>query len=479
MFQVHVRKMWRRASKVIGRVSFFVGFLLGGAGLAVLGAMAGGLFDLPAHLIGTPGSVATSGAQAVSFSAGQAAVSRMTGGEFELQGGFFGAPVGGPTPSTATSPLDPTAVRYDAVTGRFLGYSPDRDLEFEFTSPMNAATFARGILLELIEQPFGVAVSTPVLVALAFDYSTATHRVKFGPPSGSLEYNATYRLRVTTQTLDVTGLPFYPAVSFQFSTLARATEENLMVAADAKTSLVVPSEAAPADFFTVVRLDPLSHPERMDVGAYQEATRKAETSYDSYLKPVGESIREFAAYDASRNTITGFQKPVTVELPYRDADQDGIVDGSNPPIRVKTLAVWSLDESRRLWVRLPNPVVDTARQVVYAQTPHLSAFALIGAQDTNLDFVRVYPIPFRPNAGDPARYGRASEGVHFDNLPDSAEITIFTLTGRRVKRILHQGIGEERWLGDNEDGQKVASGVYRYLIRSGKNTKVGKVLVIW
>lgn len=453
------------------------------ASSAVVAGMVGGIFDSP---IGAPGASGSAGGVAGggftlrhSIAHPQGAVALMKGGAFELQSGFVDAARGaGPAPAAVGSPLASSA-RFDAVVGRFLGFAPGRALEVAFSQPMNPASFPAGILLKRIEFPFGVPLAAPQPVALDFAYDTATYRVTLQPSSGTLAYNSVYSLILSTGLLDFADVRIAEVKVSQFSTLAKESEDNLMVAADSATAVSVPPAAAPADFYTLMRVDPLSNPERMDPAAYQEATRKAETSYDAYLKPIPGAVREFTAYDSSQRLIESFSKPVTVEIPFKDADGDGIVDGTSPPIRVSRLAIWFLDEPRKLWVRLPNPVIDSQRGVISAQTTHFSAFAVIGAMDTSLDLVRVYPIPFRPNAGDPARYGRAGEGVHFDNLPDTAEITLYTLTGREVKRIRHSGIAEERWQGDNSDGQRVASGVYRYVIRSGKNTKVGRLMIIW
>lgn len=450
------------------------------AAVALSAVFVGGSFEVPSRVGGATGGAASGGGFSVTYSMGlpQGAVARMSGGAFELNGGFIPS-IGGGVPPSVAQALDPTRVRYDAVTGVFVGYKPGDPLQIVFAQAMDPSTLPNGILLERVHDPVGVPMAAPEAVAFIVGYDPGTFAAAVTPVGGLLAYNSTYRLTLSTMIADASGTPFTaPAVS-TFSTLAASALDNAVVAADAMTKVDVPAAAAAQDFYVVMRVDPLSSPERMDVSAYHDAVRKAETSYSPYLKPVPGGVREFTAYGRDRSLLSQFSRPVTVEIPYKDDDGDGVIDGTSPPIRAKLLAVWWLDEPRKLWVRLPNPVVDPVRKVVSARTTHFSAFALIGAQDTSLDLVRVYPIPFRPNAGDPTRFGLASEGIHFDNLPDTAEIKIYTLTGRLVKTILHQGIAEKRWPALNEDGEKVASGVYRWVIRSGSNTRTGKLMVIW
>ena len=405
---------------------------------------------------------------------GQGAVSTMRGGPFELVNGFPRGPVGNSAHANADS-LSTT--RFDTVGGQFLGYSPGSPLSITFSQPMNPASFAGGITVALTQSPFGVAVASPTALPLSFAYDSSTYRVDCTPVSGSLAYNSVYQMTLSSGLMTTGDVPFNTPATYTFSTLASQAQASTLVASDAKTNVSVPPAAIATDYYAVLRVDPLNHPERMDKTAYDEATQKAAESYSDYLKPIPASVREFTAYDKTQKLITGFAKPVTIEIPF--SQHGGVVDGTNPPVRAAGLGVWYLDEARKLWVRLPDATVDLDKGVVTAKTTHFTAFALIGTQDTVLDFVRVYPIPFRPNAGDPARYGRVGEGIHFDNLPDSATIKLYTLTGQKVKTILHSGVAEERWQADNDDGQRVASGVYRYVITSGSNKKIGKVMVIW
>ncbi|GIX05738.1 MAG: hypothetical protein KatS3mg115_0141 [Candidatus Poribacteria bacterium] len=86
-----------------------------------------------------------------------------------------------------------------------------------------------------------------------------------------------------------------------------------------------------------------------------------------------------------------------------------------------------------------------------------------------LDQVVVYPNPFRIQ----------QDGVViFRNLTREARIEIFTLDGRRVKRILPNGSGSATWDGRNENGDPVASGLYLFLIVAPTDRRTGQLFVV-
>ena len=57
---------------------------------------------------------------------------------------------------------------------------------------------------------------------------------------------------------------------------------------------------------------------------------------------------------------TAFSSPVTLSLPYPDADQDGLVDETSPALPELTLTAWGFDTARGSWVHLPEARVFTA-----------------------------------------------------------------------------------------------------------------------
>jgi hypothetical protein len=88
----------------------------------------------------------------------------------------------------------------------------------------------------------------------------------------------------------------------------------------------------------------------------------------------------------------------------------------------------------------------------------------------NLSGVRVYPNPWRSD--------RPSLGITFDNLPGDTEVRIFTTSGHLVRDYTHVP-GSVMWNLNNENGDRVGSGIYVYLITTSDGSKKrGKVAII-
>lgn len=90
----------------------------------------------------------------------------------------------------------------------------------------------------------------------------------------------------------------------------------------------------------------------------------------------------------------------------------------------------------------------------------------------DLSQIKVYPNPYRE--------GKTSFTIiTFDSLPEMAVIKIYTLGGLLVKEIKVPDGGEVVWDIKNNDGKKIASGVYIYFITDKKgNKKSGKIAII-
>ena len=86
-------------------------------------------------------------------------------------------------------------------------------------------------------------------------------------------------------------------------------------------------------------------------------------------------------------------------------------------------------------------------------------------------------MPFRPNAGNPARYGTWAGGITFTSLPAYGRIKLYTISGALV-RDFDIAAPTLKWDLKNTDGQIVSSGVYLWEITAGKNRKTGKLVVI-
>jgi subtilisin family serine protease len=93
----------------------------------------------------------------------------------------------------------------------------------------------------------------------------------------------------------------------------------------------------------------------------------------------------------------------------------------------------------------------------------------------NLDRTFVYPNPYQAGTlvdGEPC--------MVFSNLTPDAEIRILTLSGTTVKTLKTSGnfTGGVRWYLDNDQGEKVGSGIYLYFIKGDGSTFRGKLAIV-
>lgn len=210
---------------------------------------------------------------------------------------------------------------------------------------------------------------------------------------------------------------------------------------------------APATLF--VSVDPLNHPVSITADVLNAGLAAPPTG----VTLVPNSIVEIVPIVSGSPFTQTLGSTASVSIPYRDSDGDNIIDGTNPPLPATGIKVFTLNTTVNRWEQLPA-FVDTANKRVTAFTPHFSVFALFSPASVGvaLSQVRVYPVPWRPDAG--GRFG--ASGVTFDNLPTSGVIRIVTLAGERVREIPFDGAaaGTVVWDGRTDHGRRCASGVY-------------------
>ena len=89
----------------------------------------------------------------------------------------------------------------------------------------------------------------------------------------------------------------------------------------------------------------------------------------------------------------------------------------------------------------------------------------------NLDNIVVYPNPFRMDV--------SGNEIMFANLPNGCEIFVYTANGRKLVHLTHDSFtGGVSWDLKNEQGDKIASGVYIYVAQYRGQEKTGKFLII-
>jgi len=94
-----------------------------------------------------------------------------------------------------------------------------------------------------------------------------------------------------------------------------------------------------------------------------------------------------------------------------------------------------------------------------------NSFNLIVVNKVSLDDVKYYPNPLQPSKG--LNYSR----MQFSNLPPETRIKIYTILGQVVRELKADVSGTAVWDGQNNAGEKAASGVYIVYMEDGSGNK--------
>lgn len=195
------------------------------------------------------------------------------------------------------------------------------------------------------------------------------------------------------------------------------------------------------------------------------------------------SVFAFDLYDSAKNdyfnTAAGrkTRKDIIVSLSYA-----GLAAAP------EELKVARLNEKNDFWRVLKDvkPEIDRDAKLIKFKTRELSVYALFRAPAPadDLSNVAVYPNPFKPHDGL-RETGDYSTGIRFINLTRNADIRIYNIAGElvRYKGLNADEAGECRWDAMNDDGERVASGVYIFIakdesVRTGRNRFIGKTGII-
>lgn len=103
-----------------------------------------------------------------------------------------------------------------------------------------------------------------------------------------------------------------------------------------------------------------------------------------------------------------------------------------------------------------------------------AARAVQAAAQVNSVFqnLQVFPNPWRSDV-------HLDKPIIFENLPSGSSIKIFTVSGHFARQLMADSSGAAQWDRANEAGQKVASGLYVYLISDPQgHTFTGQLAII-
>lgn len=347
--------------------------------------------------------------------------------------------------------------------GRTVGIPSDLGSLLATNDPLSANTVSdQSIILTAITDRQS-AMLNQVLQA-SFTYNDLNGTVDFGE-GFQLQPGFTYRIDITSDVLNAfniraasTSLVFTTA--FDVSTATRLMDGGVV--------LDVPAGALPAGGYVLLNSSASVSALTSNPQAIQNANEKLKATFGP-ATPLS-TVVEVDAFDSGGRLIASPLRPFRLSISYPDSEPDGIVDNTDPPVRVSDLALWQLKTPENVWVRLPGSGPDTVNKVVAGDLTHLSIFAVFNVAAADLSRLKAFPNPFRPASGHTT--------VTFVNLPLTATIRVFTIAGDLVRRLEeNDGDGVLVWNGRNSGGQLLAPDVYLYLVESSGNKATGKLVV--
>lgn len=355
----------------------------------------------------------------------------------------------------------PEILSIQSMEARTAGVGWSSPLTVAFNKSMSVPAVTGALSLRRLKDRLGNILTPPetLTAQAAPDVSGTVYAVTSTAPFMS---NSTYELTVSTAAADPLGQSIPSSSVLRFTTLMDRTVRNVVTEGTLGAVVDVPAGALSVNGYITGAAAPPA--------AAAAATQKliANTG-DALRAPVSGSMTALEAFDAAGAPLV-FAAPVIVTFNYPDATGDGVVDGTSPPVKAKTLRVHWLDERTNTWQRLPSSAVDATGRQVSARAPHFTAFALIGAASTELTDAHAFPNPWTPESGAP---------VTFSGLGDITTIRIFTPQGSLIKEwTVSDGSGQSTWDARGDDGAPAASGLYVYKITSGGNVVTGKLVVV-
>ncbi|MFH1369366.1 MAG: fibronectin type III domain-containing protein [Elusimicrobiota bacterium] len=266
-------------------------------------------------------------------------------------------------------------------------------------------------------------------------------------------------------------------------TTSTVTQEQTKTAGTGEVKIEIPPGAITEDGYIYINVDAEDAPTEVTKTELDSAT--SDLVLDNN-KLIAGSVIEINLFSLTGSTITGnFAKAFTLTMSYPDADNDDVVDNTTPPIRADALRIFTLNKVTLKWEKVSETVtLDKTNKKVSVEITHFSIYALVSVStyESNLDKVIVYPNPYKPGSGGAFDNTSLGTGVLFDKLTQKANIKIFNIAGELVAECDEtNGDGKYLWNICNADGEKVASGVYIYLVTnpddSSQKTK-GKFAII-
>ena len=348
--------------------------------------------------------------------------------------------------------------------------SPTMSFALTFNQPMDKPTTAAALLLKPVIDNLMVSLDA-VAISGSVTWDAPARTIYF-TPTALLNKGYTYQATLSTGAQNADLIPLATAESWRFTVTYDHSKTNAFASPDGKVRVSLAGGALPFDGNININRDPRTNPVVVDPNQITLANIKVAAEGDPNHYPLLGSITEFNAYDAGGTRIsTRFADAVTIIFFYDDADNDGIVDGTTPPVHAADLTLFRLDETHGLWVKVPGSTVNLPGHYVSAPVTGFSVYTLMSNPAASAAAPQAFPNPFKPSAGHTT--------ITFTNLPAQSAIKIFTLSGDLAKTINEtSGTGQYIWDVKNEAGENLTSGLYFYVIKGSGETKTGKLVII-
>lgn len=348
------------------------------------------------------------------------------------------------------------------MDGNLWGANPDDAVKLLFSTDISTTLSTPGIVVKQFRDNTGAEIAASASWPVTTSYSGQRLVIV---PSASWPKGSVFSVRYSSAIMDINGLPVSGETTVYFSVIMDHQSDNTAtVLNDRRVRVVIPAKAYDNDFFMTLSTG-TDRPEIITANAKLAGAPGS----PEFLNAL--NVRP---YDAAGNPAEP-NSACVVTLPY-DLSDAALTEKR---LKASNLSVWLLDETRKLWVKQTGAALDTVSRAVSLPVKHFSSYALMGLPDNDLNPVYAFPVPFRPNAGDRARYGSwdPTDLITFTNLPASGNIRIYTISGSLVRKLDITG-PQEKWDVRNSAGEIVASGVYLWEVTVGSERKTGKLVII-
>jgi hypothetical protein len=459
-------------------------------------SMSGGDYFLTKDLLGTSGSTAMGSSEySIAFAWGESAAGN-THQEptYLIISGYYGGRFGnGQTFAMRSARIGAAEDKPFYQDNLRVGVAFDAPIEVIFSDQLDESTLANGLKVTRLIDHLGAAANTVASIQWTVDPVRSSLTIH---PASSWDGNSLYDIEFNPKLCNIDGFPLEETAHVYFVTLLDHRQENVVVyplrasaafgavaaiSSDSLSIRIPPNSLG--DYSALIHSrDPIQNPLRVDPQIIQEANRKALASVGPYRSPLW--IEEINAYNAKGEWLGPLSRPAEITIDY---GAGALVSGSPAGlIRPQTLALWVLDETHHLWVKIPGNRNSPALGRMTTPVAHFSVFALMGGPEGSAADSYVFPVPWRPHGpktgGGIGQTGTDADGLIFTNLPSECSIKIYTLAGDLVREIHHSDTGgviaQERWDATTTHGDKVASGVYLWRVESSVDAQSGKLMII-